>query len=745
MLIKVAKGTEKYLTFAKLRLNYMRRQMSRTTRRHNQFAFKFPDGATMLIKQSPFGESIMIWGGEEPWGRLPLPGPLPPPDPIPDPGPIPVPGKDYPVLRMRFSLTRDAEKPSFDGSTPKTVYTPTSKDVVTVLIWLKKDTGGARETLLFHGNSKSLGTKRSKGEPYIIFGYDNSNYYVIDIYEKVFFDFFGTELSDATFVIETAGSRTKPTLYDHDVLGDEEPDPTLVTLSGYAEPVPYKVTFPYFEEYAMSFLLTRDESRDRSVPETVFNPESIIDLYLGSKDDLITKLSPDDIEIEIFTPEHRLIFTGHSFADPDFHVLAYSSLIENVVTGFEYDENTGYYVVTFNRNAFFKGLGRDLLSQSFIVLTDGQNTIETMYYRVYPGSKYTKEALLPLGSHGIPFPHDPAFFFKFTRDDGFIYFSGAEDSIQISIRMGDIILFEGISTNMTFDEAVPKLVNEFSFDDGVYLVRFDHGVMLDTFGVKYKDFKFHLETLGDKTLPNVHPRFYMEGCQPAQLIFKRYTEVKLPYFHPIKELNQFGLDTLQYLATMYSSVPFIAKLDIVDGQALGNFMFPMLGIVWRPSKDLLGWEGSYDIREVCGLGTIIAPWQFPAGVIPPTPPPSDIYDRIYIVHTEVILKISLSHCPERWRQIAVDLSSDFDFSQRINYIIPGGDLVNINFPINNGNAFAQNIGGKSFLLEGYLDWDQSSFTYKTGEWPVLPTQTATQVGSPSLDFARISFKPLPEE
>ena len=94
--------------------------------------------------------------------------------------------------------------------------------------------------------------------------------------------------------------------------------------------------------------------------------------------------------------------------------------------------------------------------------------------------------------------------FKFIRDDGFIYYPGAEDNIQIVFRLSDnTILFEGKSTDLTFSESISGVVASFSFRDGTYFVRFDSDVMKAAYGISASSVEFYLETSGGEKIYGV--------------------------------------------------------------------------------------------------------------------------------------------------------------------------------------------------------------------------------------------------
>jgi hypothetical protein len=347
----------------------------------------------------------------------------------------------------------------------------------------------------------------------------------------------------------------------------------------------------------------------------------------------------------------------------------------------------------------------------------------------------------------VNFPSTVRYRLRIIRDDGTEYIPTHNENITLTLLTPTLdILFQGdtkdFANNQTinYSEGVPGLVKNYRYEKSYYHIELDTIILAQNYAIAQKDISCFLTTHGTGTLTTIYNRSYhldaaMKLITPGSYI------VTVPYWRITSQSTQTSFNTLQKITTLYSSVPYRAEFSFVDGQALAYFKFPVLGIVWRPTTDLLAWYGFYDIRDVCGTGTIYAPWQYPTGVNQPTQTPSSIYDRIYRIHTDVILKISLSPCTDKWSEISVDFSSDFGFSRHIGYISPQLELVNLNHPISD---FAKNRDGKSFTLTSEMQWNQSSFTYSTGENPIYSNQTATLLASPAVDFDSISFQPLPE-
>ncbi|MBF0445042.1 MAG: hypothetical protein HQL68_05590 [Magnetococcales bacterium] len=334
------------------------------------------------------------------------------------------------------------------------------------------------------------------------------------------------------------------------------------------------------------------------------------------------------------------------------------------------------------------------------------------------------------------------FSFRIIRDDSYEFTPNDNENISLTMESQTMeLLFQGeTQQTLSYSEGVTGLVKSYRYENGFYLVELDPLIMENSYSMTQKNMVCYLTTNGAETLTTTYNRAYHTEA-PSTLIKPGSYTITVPYWRKTSVSTQISFDTLQKTTTIYSSVPYRAEFAFVDGQALGYFTFEVLGIVWRPTSDLLAWHGLYDIRDVCPTGTVYAPWQYPPGVNQPTQTPSSIYDRIYEIHNDVILKVSLSPCTDMWSEISVDFNSDFGFSKQIGYISPQSELVNLNHPISD---FAKKMDGKSFTLTSQIQWNQASFSYSTGENPIYSNQTATLLASPAVDFDSLSFQPLPE-
>ncbi|MBF0358953.1 MAG: hypothetical protein HQL70_10125 [Magnetococcales bacterium] len=337
--------------------------------------------------------------------------------------------------------------------------------------------------------------------------------------------------------------------------------------------------------------------------------------------------------------------------------------------------------------------------------------------------------------------------FQIIRDDGVVITPVINENITLSLHTpGNQLLFQGqsqdLSSNQTLDysEEVDGLTTAFTYSNGYYLIALEPTLLAAHYSMDHSNARCYLTTSGAKTLETIHNRAYLPHMT-FKLLAPGVYSINIPLWYQVTQNNQTAFDTLEKTTTIFSSIPYRATMNIVDGQALAYFRLPLLGVIWSAAPDLSGWIGLFDIRDICQGGVTYAPWQYPAGHNPPPEKPENHTDRRYIVYSNVVLKISLSSCPGGWNEIAVDLSSNFGFSRHIPYIQPGEELVNAEHQISD---YGKNINGRMFTLTGKLGWNGSGFTYSTGESQVYTNQTATLIESPAMEFDSLTFQPLPE-
>ena len=130
------------------------------------------------------------------------------------------------------------------------------------------------------------------------------------------------------------------------------------------------------------------------------------------------------------------------------------------------------------------------------------------------------------------------------------------------------------------------MVASFSFRDGTYFIRFDSEVLNAAYGISASTVEFYLETSGDNTLPNKYPRYYVEGCQLAQLIKNRHKVVYLPYWKATHDVTYPTPKRTERVDRIISSVPVKTMYTITSAYPLADFNYPYQAIKWIPSHSI---------------------------------------------------------------------------------------------------------------------------------------------------------------
>ena len=188
--------------------------------------------------------------------------------------------------------------------------------------------------------------------------------------------------------------------------------------------------------------------------------------------------------------------------------------------------------------------------------------------------------------------------------------------------------------------------------------------------------------------------------------------------------------------THRSNIAYQATFNVSQGNAVGRFFLPFLGVVWTPKADLSDWIGAFQVDNVCAQGTITVPWQYP-NIHSPSTLPTDPGQRIFWVYANVILEVAIGICPSFWEASSVDVYSDFGYNALFPYSSPG-DGINTTF--NLGKQFPNSAIGQKYAVTYDFNWSRTSFLYDTGEGSQRYTgQTATLVGGAGVGQHKMLF------
>ena len=210
-------------------------------------------------------------------------------------------------------------------------------------------------------------------------------------------------------------------------------------------------------------------------------------------------------------------------------------------------------------------------------------------------------------------------------------------------------------------------------------------------------------------------------------IFDRITDCAFPVIWETTVAVEYKTIRRSIVTTTHrSNIAHQATFNIFQGNAVGRFLLPLLGVVWTPNADLSGWVGMFQVENVCAQGTITIPWQYP-DIDPPSDPPTDPGQRIFLVYANVILEIAIGTCPSFWEASSVDVYSDFGYNALFPYSISGSG-INETFDL--GDQFPNSAEGQKYAVTYDFNWSRTTFSYATGEGSQRYTGlTATLIGA----------------
>lgn len=340
---------------------------------------------------------------------------------------------------------------------------------------------------------------------------------------------------------------------------------------------------------------------------------------------------------------------------------------------------------------------------------------------------------------------------RILRDDGLLYTPQSAEQISITLyaESGQLI-FRGSSKagagvpgalTLSYEESVNGVVRQFSYQGGYYTIDLNSAVVQQTWGLPGGGLRCFLETAGELTLATLFPRVYAGVGSPIVITPGRW-QVTVPYWSVSSHDTFPNITTTVRTTTVSSSVPYESIYRVLDGNALGYFSMPQLGVVWRPNANLSDWVGQPLVNNVCLLGRVHIPWQYP-NITPPVGQPMDAGQRIHQLYQDVVLQVGLGGCPSYWQEMAVTISSNFGYSDVISFRTLNDPLFQAEYPLGRREPAA--LMAQTFERTYHLQWDSSTFPYDTGEGTQYHVgQTATLVQSPVIECDQFTVVPLPE-
>ncbi|MEO5341072.1 MAG: hypothetical protein H7837_11255 [Magnetococcus sp. MYC-9] len=340
--------------------------------------------------------------------------------------------------------------------------------------------------------------------------------------------------------------------------------------------------------------------------------------------------------------------------------------------------------------------------------------------------------------------------FVIRRDDGLLYTPACGERLTLRLYAGGgAWLFTGDTAPiggqlptapLPREESVAGLVRTFTHRNGQYVVTFNPERLPLPPGGRIQDFTCVLVTEGERTLKTAFPRGYLEGDAGAPLRPGLW-QVTVPYWTVTTTERFPDRVTAERQTTVCASIPYQATFRIRDGNALGCFLFPNLGVVWRPNAQMNGWVGLLQIDNVCAQGNLTIPFQpIQGGSI--AFPPTDPEQRIFRLHVDVPLLVALSLCPQGWSATAIEVHTDFGYHGTIPFCLAIGPSFHADHEL---GEQAPDLLGKRFIRRYRFQWDRDAFLYDTGEGEQrLLRQSATLMQSPPTGFEQWHPQPLAE-
>ena len=333
------------------------------------------------------------------------------------------------------------------------------------------------------------------------------------------------------------------------------------------------------------------------------------------------------------------------------------------------------------------------------------------------------------------------FQFGITRDDGWLYAEGDVEGLTVALRTNaGQLIWSGFTTDLGYEEAAAGLVRRFDYQDGRFNLVLDRAKLRDALGLTGADVRFRFTTDGPQTLETHYPRIYAGNGTPS-LVSPGTLDITVPYWQVSSDRYYPDLNTTVERILVGTSIPYEGRYRIQKGNALGRFNLPVLGVEWRPNDTLTGWIGWVNIDNICPLGAVAIPWQYPE-IDPPEAIPTHADEREYRLHDNVVLDIALSQCPENWQATAIAVETDFGWSGEIPFALASATGLNVDHSL---GSLPPDLSGRFFVRTYRFLWDRSQFQYDTGEFPnVQEGLTAVLVQSPAVGFESFVTTPLPE-
>ncbi len=338
------------------------------------------------------------------------------------------------------------------------------------------------------------------------------------------------------------------------------------------------------------------------------------------------------------------------------------------------------------------------------------------------------------------------FRFQIFRDDGLRFTPESEEGVEMSLYDDTWrFLFRGESWSdpeLNYTEATPGLITSFDYRNNYYTITFNLTVVEAFIQRGRHNFLVYLITDGSRSLETKFPRCYTDATQPATLSEGNYN-ITIPLWDKTTDTTYPNEATTTKLSTLTSSVPYKARYFINNANASGRFLLPILAVTWSPNDALTSWLYELKITINCPGFSAYIPQQTIAGMTPPTNPPTSAEDREHRWYNNLILTMAFDSCPTLWNATRIEVTSSFGYSTTIPFAETKSTLFNDAYEL--PETFPPNGLGKTFSRSHQFVWDQTTFQYDTGIWPIFNfAQVASMVQSPHTGYDALIFYPEPE-
>lgn len=337
------------------------------------------------------------------------------------------------------------------------------------------------------------------------------------------------------------------------------------------------------------------------------------------------------------------------------------------------------------------------------------------------------------------------FRFRFIRADGVHITPDSDAWVEITLYSEfNEWFFTGNSwadPDFGYTEAHDGLIKSFDYRYAHYEIEFNPEILRNIYNQFLYDFKVYLMTDGDKTLETTYPGCYHDSQKPVAMPPATY-DVPIPLWHKTTLTSYLDITTTIKNTIMYASVPYAGSYRIRSANAMANFLFPILGVIWSANPSLTGWTYELQLSINCPGIDLYLPDQNIEDLTPPKALPSSPTDQQMAFYYNIILTLGLGECSNVWHAMRLHAETSFGYTGNVPFSEAEVAFLDADFDF--PGIFSPSVSGQSFSRAWQLQWNHNWIMYETGYWPVYySNQVASLVQSPEVDFDSLHFHPEP--